>query len=225
MTGAVDGLFGGSEGAGGVGSPGLDPNQVARQYSGQAAPTQPPGGVDPFQGFLTDMAAFNRWGLETASTQMRVSALEQQSQAAMTSAAQADFAASQDELAGRAAVVQVQQQLNKTLAAQVARYAANGIALDTGTPAVVAGATTNEANTQIAITRGNATIKAEDQRLRGQQLRQQAKQLKLQATAAGVSGFTGSLLNFSDYQDKRASLMPGTIGSPGGGATQLLPGY
>lgn len=199
MTGMVGGLFG--QGAG-------DAATSATSSVADAAGSP----------WITGLASAGQGILQLASSRQKVAGLDQQRQAALVAAGQADFAASQEELAGRASAVQVQQQLAKTLAAQNARYAGAGIALDTGTPATVAGATTDEGNAQLAITRGNATIRAGDQTIRAQQMRQQAALLKQKSDLASASGWLNFGGTLFDYADKALSRTPGSVTTPGSGS-------
>jgi hypothetical protein len=202
MTGAVSGLFGGGEGGGGS----------VLGAIGDAAGSP----------LVTGLMSGGQSLLNFSASQQKSQSLLMQRNNVLTAAGQADFAASQELLAGRESAVQVQQALARTLASQVARYAAGGIAVDSGTPATVAGTTTNEANAQLAIVRGNATIKAGDQTIRAQQLRQQAALLTKQAHLQTNAGYLGLADGIFGAIDKAFSGTPGTEVAPG---SATLPGF
>jgi hypothetical protein len=161
--------------------------------------------------WVTGALALGQAGMSIASAQQQAVGLRAQAQAANASAAQADFAAGQEELRGRAAALGVRQALAQTLAAQNARYAAAGVALDGGTPETVADATTAEADRQLAIGGANAVIRAEDQWLRGGQLRQQARLLGDRADSTMTAGWLGAGGSLFDLFDRTGARLPGTV--------------
>jgi hypothetical protein len=161
--------------------------------------------------WVTGALALGQAGLTIASSQQQALGLRAQAGAARAAAGQAEFAAGQEALRGRAAAVQVRQSLARTLATQNARYAAAGIALDDGTPATVADATRLEADRQLTVSDANATIRAEDQRLRAGQLRGQATLLNDRADGAVTTGWLTAGASLFDLADRGGARTPGTV--------------
>jgi len=139
---------------------------------------------------------------------------ERQAQAMKDQAKQQDFAAQQAALAGRSQANGINAALRATLASQRARYAAAGVTLE-GTPDTVAAASAAEAERQTALARGNATIAAEQRRIQGTSLLDEAGR----TSAAGTVNLGLSLFG---TMDRSLARTPGTVttGNSGSNASR-----
>ena len=147
--------------------------------------------------------------------------LKYQASTERSAAAQETFAAQQELLKGRSDALGIRQTLMQTLAAQNARYAAFGIALDAGAPATAAEVSTTNAETATTMAKSNAALAAEQRRLRAGQLLTQARYTTNAATTAKTMGYVkgGMQLLQNSESDTRtaASLGSKAIALFGGG--------
>ena len=146
--------------------------------------------------YITAAAAVAGAGLQFMGAQRQAAVYRSQ-------ARQSDFQARQEELRGREQANQVQSALQRVRAAQNARYAAAGVLLDDGTPETVAAATEAEAERQTTIVRSNATIAAEDRRIRSGMLNDTADATMTNAWWQGG-------MSLFDLVDRNLQRMPGT---------------
>lgn len=159
--------------------------------------------------------------LSMVQGEQQAAALKYEASSQRSAANQEDFAAQQELLKGRTDALGIRQNLVQTLAAQNARYAGSGIALDAGAPATAAEVSVTNADAATTMATGNATLASEQRKLRATQLRDQAKYTASAATAARTAGYVkGSLTLIKDGEsDARtaASLGSKAIALFGGG--------
>ena len=140
-------------------------------------------------------------GLQALSA--RQAAATQRGQAAMM-----DFAARQELIRGQQQGNALRESLLRALAGQRARFAASGLAPDDGTAMNLQEQTAAQADRELLIQDGNATIRSEDQRIRGSLLADGAD-----FTEAG--GFVRAGVNLFDAYDRYSARQPGTVRRPG----------
>jgi hypothetical protein len=159
-------------------------------------------------------------GMRVAGAQQQVLGAQDQARAFAFQAQQERLRAQQAELqargallTGRSDAVRVRDALLRTLAAQNARYAGAGLALDEGTPATVADDSREQAEIELGIIGDNAQIAAADRRM-------QAASFNLNATeydrrGRDVMRSAGGNLHLSifDVADRLVQRLPGTTTS------------
>jgi hypothetical protein len=144
-----------------------------------------------------------------ASATATYAGAQQQAAQQRTQARMADFNATTEAIRGQIQANQVRETLMRTLAAQSARYAGSGLALE-GTPDLVAEQTVAQANRELTMTETNTVLRSE-------QLRQRARLLEDDAGATELGGTTGAVINLFDTASRTYSRFPGSTSSPGGG--------
>ena len=140
-------------------------------------------------------------GLQALSA--RNAAATQRGQAAML-----DFAARQELIRGQQQGNALRESLLRALAGQRARFAASGLAPDDGTAMNLQEQTAAQAERELLVQDANATIRSEDQRIRGSLLDDGAD-----FTEAG--GFIRAGVNLFDAYDRYSARQPGTVRKPG----------
>jgi hypothetical protein len=126
----------------------------------------------------------------------------------------AELAAQGEEVRGQSAALDVREQLLRTLSSQRARYAAAGVALDSGAPLTLAEETEDLADRQLSLVDSQTRINAASRRLqgassgiRGGLLTDQADQVEtLAPVSAGIS-LVNTGINLFDT-------LPGTVKRP-----------
>jgi len=143
-----------------------------------------------------------------ASAGSAVMGAQHQAGVMRTQARMADFNATTEAIRGRIQANQTRQAMLRTLAAQSARYAGSGLALE-GTPDLVGEQTIQEAERQLTIDQTNATLRAEAQR-------QRARLLEDDAGWAETGGYLRGGLSLLNAGSRMYDRWPGSSSGSGG---------
>ena len=145
-----------------------------------------------------------------AQGQSQARALMLQSRNLALQSEQQELAARSELARGREEGNQVREALLRSVAAQRARYAAAGIALDAaGTPDVVEEATLHEGQREMATRRTNAELRAAATRIQGSQSRANSEMAVGQASLARATGGLNAAINLFESADRTASRITG----------------
>jgi hypothetical protein len=125
---------------------------------------------------------------------------------------QAALQAQGELLKGQQESNQVRQALMRTLAAQNARYAGAGLALDDGTPATIADETQRQAEIELGLIDTNARIAAADRRMQQNGFIAQAYDLRERADSTMTTAGQRADLTLFDIADRTFQRLPGFTG-------------
>jgi hypothetical protein len=153
-------------------------------------------------------AALTSAGLGVAGAQQSASTQRAQARVQQGQAQQGRFAADQESLRGLQQSLAMREQLSRVLAAQNARYAAAGLALD-GTPETVADATRAVAERELALAEANSTIRREQLLTQGNLLASTADATGSGADFTSWAGSIGAGVNLFDNLDRQAARRAG----------------
>lgn len=157
---------------------------------------------------LSAASAVTSAGLGVAGAQQAANAQRMQARVQQGQAQQGQFAADQEVLRGLQQSLAMREQLAKVLAAQNARYASGGLALE-GTPETVADNTRAVAERELALLDANTTIRREQLRTGASLLSSQADATGMGADFTSWAGSIGAGVNLFDNLDRQAARRAG----------------
>lgn len=157
---------------------------------------------------LSTASAITSAGLGVAGAQQAANAQRMQARVQQGQAQQQRFAADQETLRGLQQSLAIREQLSRVLAAQNARYASAGLALE-GTPETVADATRTVAERELALAEANTTIRREQLRTGANLLSSQADATGMGADFTSWAGSIGAGINLFDNLDRQAARRAG----------------
>lgn len=157
-------------------------------------------------------------GLGVMQSQQQAGAMNIQADQARLQAELGNIQARQEENRGASEALDLRRNLLRTLGAQNARYAAAGLALDEGTPQVVAEDTQADAVREGRTLDTNTQLRASSLRMEGATGRIRASLLNDQASATRTAGTIGAGVTLLQGGMSAYGRMPGSTGSSRGGS-------
>jgi hypothetical protein len=173
---------------------------------------------------LTAISAVGTAAMTAASAQQQAGAQRIQAGQARLAAAAAEIAAAGEEVRGQSAALDLRQQLLRTLAAQNARWASAGVALQSGTPQQLADATAAEAERQLGIIETQTRINAAAKRIGGAGAIINAGLLEDQAAATSTAGWLGGAVRLAQGGINLFDRLEGTPTRPAARQPERLTG-
>ena len=156
-------------------------------------------------------------GLQLMQAQQQAAAMRGQAALLGVQARQQELSARSIEQRGQIEALNTREQLLRVLAAQDARYAAAGLALDDGTPATVAEQTARDAERQLQVMATSTALDAASARIGAAMTGQRALLLADQAGWTSTAGWLGAAATASRGLVDWWARQPGTVVPPARG--------
>jgi hypothetical protein len=156
-------------------------------------------------------------GLQVMQAQQQAGAMRNQAALLSIQARQQELSARSIEQRGQMEALNTRDQLLRVLAAQNARYAAGGLALDDGTPATVAEQTARDAERQLQVMATSTELDAASARIGAAGTQQRARLLADQAGWTSTAGWLGAAATAGRGAVDWWARQPGTVVPPPGG--------
>jgi len=156
-------------------------------------------------------------GLQLMQAQQQAGAMRNQAALLGIQARQQELSARSIEQRGEMEALNTREQLLRVLAAQNARYAAGGLALEDGTPATVAEQTARDAERQLQVMATSTALDAASARMGAAGTAQRALLLADQAGWTSTAGWLGAAATAGRGVADWWARHPGTVVPPAGG--------
>ena len=156
-------------------------------------------------------------GLQLMQAQQQAAAMRGQAALLGIQSRQQELSARSIEQRGQIEALNTREQLLRVLAAQDARYAAGGLALDDGTPETVAEQTARDAERQLQVMATNTALDAASARIGAAMTGQRALLLADQAGWTSTAGWLGAAATASRGLVDWWARQPGTVVPPARG--------
>lgn len=156
-------------------------------------------------------------GLQIMQAQQQAGAMRNQAALLGIQARQQELSARSIEQRGEMEALNTREQLLRVLAAQNARYAAGGLALEDGTPATVEEQTARDAERQLQVMATSTALDAASARIGGAGTAQRALLLADQAGWTSTAGWLGAAATAGRGAADWWARQPGTVVPPAGG--------